>query len=42
LIIQGNRIGTDITGTMPIGNGCFGILVPTNGGSGAIGGTNPG
>jgi len=43
-IIQGNRIGTDITGTMPIGNGCNGIVANNSGGNptGAIGGAGPG
>jgi len=43
-IIQGNRIGTDITGTMPLGNGCNGIVTTNAGGnpSGAIGGIAPG
>ncbi|MGH8099799.1 MAG: beta strand repeat-containing protein [Chthoniobacterales bacterium] len=38
--ISGNKIGTDITGTMPIPNGCSGIAVTS--GTGAIGGTNAG
>jgi titin len=39
-IIQGNLIGTDITGTLPIGNGCYGFVAAS--GSGIIGGTNAG
>jgi len=38
--IQGNKIGTDVTGTLPIGNG-IGIC-QTTGGTGTIGGRNPG
>jgi CSLREA domain-containing protein len=42
-VIQGNKIGTDVTGTKPIGNGMQGIwIVKTNNASGGlIGGTSP-
>jgi IPT/TIG domain len=43
-VIQGNRIGTDVTGTLPIPNGNFGIEVSvfTSSTSGTIGGTAAG
>lgn len=40
-IIQGNYIGTDITGTFAISNGAHGIAL-TNADNNVIGGTNPG
>ena len=42
--IQGNKIGTDITGTSPIPNGACGITVTGSNGPaiGSIGGTGPG
>jgi len=42
MVIQGNKIGTDITGTMPLGNGGCGILLFSFSGGGMIGGTNSG
>jgi hypothetical protein len=46
IVIQGNKIGTDITGTMPLGNGNAGIDVGVLSGasttSGTIGGTGAG
>lgn len=46
-LLQGNFIGTDITGTQALGNGgfgaqLFGIATPTNGGGNTVGGTSPG
>ena len=41
-LIEGNKIGTDITGTIPLGNGSCGIEGPPGGGTGTIGGTNVG
>jgi CSLREA domain-containing protein len=41
MVIQGNKIGTDITGTMPLGNGNCGIAVSLTS-SGIIGGVNAG
>jgi hypothetical protein len=41
LVIQGNKIGTDITGTAAIPNTVAGILINNSGGA-LIGGTNPG
>lgn len=40
-IIQGNRIGTDVTGTMPLGNTTGGIYIDGVDGN-TIGGTEPG
>jgi hypothetical protein len=41
-VVQGNRIGTDVTGTLPLGNGT-GIRVNKSGNGGnTIGGTDPG
>ncbi len=40
LLVQGNLIGTDITGVLPLGNGTDGIKVFS--GSGVIGGASPG
>lgn len=40
--IQGNRIGTDITGTEPMGNAGFGIYVFGSGQGFRIGGSEPG
>jgi titin len=44
VVIQGNKIGTDITGTVALGNGEFGIDVSAFAGSssGMIGGTSAG
>jgi CSLREA domain-containing protein len=44
LIIQGNKIGTDITGTMPLGNGNCGIRVSESASTtnGTIGGAGAG
>jgi titin len=39
--VQGNRIGTDVTGTRPLGNGEFGVSVESSGGN-LIGGPAPG
>jgi hypothetical protein len=36
-LVQGNRIGTDVTGTQALGNGVFGVYVSS--GSNTIGGT---
>lgn len=41
VVIQGNKIGTDITGTMPMGNGNCGIAVSLTS-DGIIGGTSAG
>jgi len=41
MVIQGNKIGTDITGTMPLGNGLCGISVGASA-PGMIGGTGAG
>jgi CSLREA domain-containing protein len=41
VVIQGNKIGTDITGTMPLGNGNCGIAVGLTS-NGIIGGTSAG
>jgi CSLREA domain-containing protein len=41
MVIQGNKIGTDITGTMPLGNGNCGIAVSQTS-DGTIGGVNAG
>ncbi len=40
LLIQGNFIGTDVTGTQPLGNGSDGLNIEDSGDT--IGGTNPG
>jgi Bacterial Ig domain len=40
-VVQGNRIGTDVTGTKAIGNSGAGILIQ-NSGANVVGGTNPG
>jgi titin len=43
VVILGNRIGTDVTGTQALGNGAAGILVYSQGSTTAtIGGTDPG
>jgi CSLREA domain-containing protein len=42
VVIQGNRIGTDASGTRPIPNVGNGILLQTAGVGSSIGGTNPG
>jgi titin len=42
LVIQGNRIGTDTTGAIPLGNSSGGIEVFTSTIGGTIGGTNAG
>jgi hypothetical protein len=43
VVIQGNKIGTDITGTMPLGNSLCGIWVTTGSNDGGtIGGTSAG
>ena len=39
VVIQGNKIGTDITGTMPLGNGLCGIFVSSST-AGTIGGAS--
>jgi hypothetical protein len=45
-LIQGNLIGTDVTGTVPMGNGGNGIVLRTSGtsagGHDTVGGTDPG
>src|SRR6202035_3958538 len=41
VVIQGNKIGTDITGTMPLGNGNCGIAAGDTT-TGTIGGTSAG
>ena len=41
-IIQGNRIGTDVTGSVPVPNGSDGIQIDTNVATGQIGGVGPG
>jgi CSLREA domain-containing protein len=41
MVIQGNKIGTDITGTMPLANGNCGVAVSLTS-SGTIGGVNTG
>jgi hypothetical protein len=38
-LIQGNLIGTDVTGTQPLGNHGTGITITDNGGNGSIGNT---
>jgi hypothetical protein len=40
--IEGNLIGTDYTGTKPIGNGYYGILSQDQSSNNVIGGTQPG
>jgi Periplasmic copper-binding protein (NosD)/RTX calcium-binding nonapeptide repeat (4 copies) len=40
--IQGNKIGTDVTGTLPIPNSGDGIFVLSSPGGASIGGTSPG
>ena len=40
--IRGNKIGTDITGTLPIPNAFSGICISSNTSTGIIGGPNPG
>jgi hypothetical protein len=40
-VVQGNTIGTDVTGTLASGNGSFGVII-TNGSNNLIGGTAPG
>jgi len=42
VVIQGNRIGTDATGTLPIPNGQFGVYVGCQTHDTQIGGTAPG
>lgn len=43
-LIQGNLIGTDVTGTLPLGNSVNGIRLAGGGGGGGhtVGGTDPG
>ena len=41
-IIEGNRIGTDITGSAPVPNVSDGIQIATNAATGQIGGLGPG
>lgn len=38
-LIQGNKIGTDVTGTLPIGNALAGVCIQQPGSSGMVGGT---
>jgi S-layer homology domain len=42
VVVRGNFIGTDATGTLDLGLTTFGILVTANGGGAQIGGTAPG
>ncbi len=42
VVIQGNFIGTDATGTLPLGNAAFGVDMRDLGSSATIGGTGPG
>lgn len=42
VVIQGNRIGTDVTGTRPIRNSSNAIFIDTVGAGSLIGGTEPG
>jgi hypothetical protein len=41
-IIEGNRIGTDVTGLTPVPNSSYGIQIETNVATGQIGGIGPG
>jgi titin len=41
-VLLGNRIGTDVTGTVPLGNTGFGILIQNGSTSNTIGGTAQG
>jgi CSLREA domain-containing protein len=41
-IVQGNRIGTDVMGTAPLGNGTDGIVLLSSTSDNTIGGTVPG
>ncbi len=40
-IIEGNKIGTDVTGTLPLGNQAFGIQIDDSSTDETIGGTSP-
>jgi IPT/TIG domain len=42
VVVQGNFVGTDLTGTLDLGISGYGVLVSENGGGAQIGGTNPG
>ncbi len=41
-IVAGNKIGTDITGTIAVGNGNIGVVISQGASDNTIGGTSPG
>jgi hypothetical protein len=41
-VVQGNRVGTDVTGTAPLGNGQAGVRFDTGAARNTVGGTAPG
>ncbi len=41
-LVAGNQIGTDVTGTLPLGNGDTGVVLSTGASSNSIGGTATG
>src|SRR5262249_41237840 len=42
ILVQGNRVGTDVTGRRALGNGSSGVFIAGGGGNNTIGGTAPG